>query len=496
MSGFDKLKDRLKCAPFASYIQRFSYVYIDGGLIPSSVYQLKEESSGQCLERVQRRNAPHGVTMAPCNTGEERGAASELQLWHGSSRNRQKPNGPCCSGISAYNLVQCLNAWSVGQKVETFECDIGGYNAAQFMKLATDGSEQLQFKDGEGCLAARRLPEPVEDSGKCGLHVEPVGTRTVDGMSGIPASFRLHTIASSAASTLCLTAGGQESSTLQLQDCQQGAMAQTFTARAHPSGGGLQIQNLAQSCLDAAGGDQMLFYPCDTVGDNSNQLWQILDGSLVWPDKANMGVRAGCLDPVPQLHLKAMKAAQRHPTFMTCVAKKGQRLQRHAETGDGTFLLRDADSGDCLGASAPGSGALGIVPCEPKQRWRELKEREQVQHVHSEWCLDAGDEVTPIAYPCHEPKAQRKQRFELVAGWVRTKPGWEDNGRVRFFERCLDYAPKSSPEIFVEDCSQTKAQGIRWSQVNVHDPEELTLWKRAIKPLPGAPVLGGSAEPP
>merc|ERR1719321_146070 len=118
----------MKCAPFSSYIQRFDYVYLKSGMIPEDVFQLREESSGHCLERVQRRTPPHGVTTAPCNKGQERGAATELQLWHGGNRDRSRPGGPCCSGIMAWNLVQCLNSWSVGQKVETFECDIAGYN--------------------------------------------------------------------------------------------------------------------------------------------------------------------------------------------------------------------------------------------------------------------------------------------------------------------------------------------------------------------------------
>merc|ERR1711865_1202072 len=173
----------------------------------------------------------------------------------------------------------------------------------------------------------------------------------------------------------------------------------------------------------------------------------------------------------------------------------GQRFQKQDERG-GTYLLKDADSGDCLGANAPGSGALGLVPCSEKERWTQLIDREQVQHVLSKWCLDAGDENTPIAYPCHEPKAQRKQRWEFVNGWVRTKPGWEDNGRVRFFERCLDYAPLPGPEMFIEDCQQAKSKGIRFTRIGEHDPEEQTLWKNARKLPPGALPLGGSAEPP
>merc|ERR1719197_1235839 len=46
MSNFDGLKSRLTCAPFSHYINRFSYVYLDGGLIPAEVFQIKEELTG------------------------------------------------------------------------------------------------------------------------------------------------------------------------------------------------------------------------------------------------------------------------------------------------------------------------------------------------------------------------------------------------------------------------------------------------------------------
>ena len=34
LSNFGKLKKELQCADFSSYIQRFSYLFLDGGLIP------------------------------------------------------------------------------------------------------------------------------------------------------------------------------------------------------------------------------------------------------------------------------------------------------------------------------------------------------------------------------------------------------------------------------------------------------------------------------
>ncbi|CAJ1353419.1 unnamed protein product [Effrenium voratum] len=41
MGEFEKLKKKLGCAPFTSYLDRFSYIYFDGGLIPDQVFQLR-----------------------------------------------------------------------------------------------------------------------------------------------------------------------------------------------------------------------------------------------------------------------------------------------------------------------------------------------------------------------------------------------------------------------------------------------------------------------
>merc|ERR1711972_157646 len=140
----------------------------------------------------------------------------------------------------------------------------------------------------------------------------------------------------------------------------------------------------------------------------------------------------------------------RRLNLRTCASKFGQRIHRAevATTGnDQTFLLRDADTAKCLSGGGASSAFLEhpvrFGPCSQAQRWRELKDRGQLQHVTSRLCMDAGDEVTPILYPCHEPKAQRKQRFRVLdaAGWVQLRSGWEGNGRKRYFEKCLDHSP-------------------------------------------------------
>merc|ERR1711907_425239 len=110
-----------------------------------------------------------------------------------------------------------------------------------------------------------------------------------------------------------------------------------------------------------------------------------------------------------------------------------------------------------------------MVECSDDQRWRWLQDREQVQHVASNWCLDAADEVKPILYPCHEPKAFRKQRFKVVddPGYILLHGGWEDNGRKRYFEQCLDYHPLQDVQVSVLKCETQKKRGISWARIGV-----------------------------
>merc|ERR1711920_547020 len=110
------------------------------------------------------------------------------------------------------------------------------------------------------------------------------------------------------------------------------------------------------------------------------------------------------------MHLKLFQAAGRL-TLKTCASKVGQRFQRQEVHADNSFLLRDVDSGKCLclfrNAHANGAleRSLSLCTCSPDDRWMELKQREQVQHVRSQQCLDSGDGTAPILYPCHMPKA-------------------------------------------------------------------------------------------
>eukprot|EP00913_Durusdinium_trenchii_P017524 g16465.t1 len=122
MSEFGQLKQKLGCAPFASYLDRFSYIYLDGGLLPAEVFQLREKKTGLCLHVKRNDRAPHNVVLAACAGHHEEHQSSELQLFHRGNRDQSKRGKPCCSGIMHWNFLQCLDAQRVGMQVSTFEC--------------------------------------------------------------------------------------------------------------------------------------------------------------------------------------------------------------------------------------------------------------------------------------------------------------------------------------------------------------------------------------
>jgi len=190
----------------------------------------------------------------------------------------------------------------------------------------------------------------------------------------------------------------------------------------------------------------------------------------------------------------------------TCAVKEGQRLRREAAASQsGSFTIRDLDTSgakqQCLGLLPGTSRDLGLVVCDDAhQSWRVMPDKEQLQHVASSMCVDAGANFDkPVSlYPCHPGRAQRPQRFEFVdePGWVRHKGSWGDNGRKREFQKCLDRAPAKEVGITVQPCASTQHRGVRWQKINPRVPMERAIFEREPKPAPGSVPLGGDMAPP
>lgn len=145
MSHFNKVKDRLQgCRPFAWYLRRFKAVYEDSGLLPTKIYQIREETSGLCLlfqgQAGTSGQGREGIVLAPCDKSNDR------FFWHPGNRNPKTEK--CCSGIHAWNTEQCLEGGQGGGKGITGICEVGGKNPSQHWKLHEDGS----LRRGDTCL--------------------------------------------------------------------------------------------------------------------------------------------------------------------------------------------------------------------------------------------------------------------------------------------------------------------------------------------------------
>eukprot|EP00434_Breviolum_minutum_P001616 symbB.v1.2.001426.t1/scaffold34.1/size402451/7 len=509
MSEFTQLKERLSCAPFTSYLDRFSYIYLDGGLIPDQVFQLREKKTGLCLHVKRNDRPPHNIVLAACAGHHDLHQSSELQLFHRGNRDASKRGKPCCSGIMHWNFLQCLDAQRVGMGVSTFECEIGGSSAHQNVRLSEEGQLLWNWKGAwsgaQGCFAPQ-APKVglaiVTSPDLCGAMVEAIGESTYPGDSGVPVPSAFH-LKSREVGGGCAAAGTKETSgesasnmELHFRPCDAQDTAQVFKTR--PRVGGFEIRaGDTDYCLDSGGGTQVLVYPCyDEKAHNMNQLWKIRAARLLWESSTGNPI---CVDS--KMIKEKVTPPQGEYRLVTCAPKPGQRLKREDVDSRDTFFLKDQDDGRCL--SALSGNVLGLSECTHQQRWRIKSTAQgpgppvtQIQHEASKLCIDAGGEHKPILYPCHTGRVNQPQKFAYLEdpGWIQSPLTWGDNGRRRTFELCLDRLPVPMENVAIQDCQKTRAMGVEWERLNAFVPLERRLWEESAKPPQGTPILGVEAK--
>mmetsp|Transcript_72514 Transcript_72514/g.172898 ORF Transcript_72514/g.172898 Transcript_72514/m.172898 type:complete len:761 (+) Transcript_72514:90-2372(+) len=136
MHHYAEVKKRLSgCRPFAWYIRRFKALYEDAGVVPESIFMLKEDRSGKCLlfmgSAGTSGSGREGVRLADCDENNDR------FFWHLANRNKR--NGKCCSGFRAWNTEQCLESVQKEGRAQTGICEVSGSNARQIWSLTPEG---------------------------------------------------------------------------------------------------------------------------------------------------------------------------------------------------------------------------------------------------------------------------------------------------------------------------------------------------------------------
>jgi hypothetical protein len=123
-------------------------VYESSGLLPNTVYRLRDKTNGQCLQLNWVKNGAEGtLTYADCGESD----ADPRQIWHGANRRSsvEKGNGSCCSGLRGWNSDQCVSQRDNGiSGAVTYVCSTFGEFSDQWIVL--DGGK-LQFQ-GSGAL--------------------------------------------------------------------------------------------------------------------------------------------------------------------------------------------------------------------------------------------------------------------------------------------------------------------------------------------------------
>mmetsp|Transcript_58838 Transcript_58838/g.137831 ORF Transcript_58838/g.137831 Transcript_58838/m.137831 type:complete len:627 (-) Transcript_58838:128-2008(-) len=142
VSNFEEVKQRLQCRPFAWFLWRFRDIYVDGGLLPTEVFKLREVKSGNCLTYIGPMGThPTGSGQAavmPCNAalGSMRGMHPEAQRWQ--MRNRNPKTGKCCSALGSWNTDQCVTNVNQEGMLQTHVCDVSGKQSAPWFLTAPD----------------------------------------------------------------------------------------------------------------------------------------------------------------------------------------------------------------------------------------------------------------------------------------------------------------------------------------------------------------------
>jgi len=411
------------------------------------------------------------MLLRPCNRH------SEAQRWNAAN---SFPGGGCCSGLKLWDIDICVAASQIGDDAHAENCFNFGESPNQYVKLNSGG--MLEWSKAKGCIAPSKqdLDHNVGrtsskkarflEGTECKSHIEEVGASDQK-------TFRVV----SSDGLWCLSndegqqveQGGRH---LLYLPCEEGSKQQVFKMEHHYDDEHFQIMTSDGQCIDAADGEGPVVYTCHPTEDKSlQQQFIVKPGStFVWHRRyeRDKGEGKHCVDPSVEVVNFAACAESADGT-----PKAGQGFVRHDTQGDGSFLLKERGTENCLSPlSYQGHTKLASTPCGgADQRW--TTDHGQVKNVHLDQCIDASDNIQPILYGCYKPGDNQRQSFVLhESGLIEIPRTWADNGRVRYLSKCFDIRPVDPIPLKVEDCKVAAESGTSWEELWAETPLETQLY--------------------
>jgi len=144
VQNLNVIKETLQCKPFSYFLYRFRRIYIEGGLVARTAFQLRDRTRGLCFT-----SRGHRVVATECLAD---GKNQWFQLGNMDPRTKK-----CCKGLRAYKTNDCVDSLDeLGPHMA--RCDVTGWNGNQGYKLLETGHIRKDFpgQDGVQCLCVNQ----------------------------------------------------------------------------------------------------------------------------------------------------------------------------------------------------------------------------------------------------------------------------------------------------------------------------------------------------
>ena len=460
MSSIQSVKNRLQCRDFSFFIDKFYKVYHWAGLLPLSVFHLRDSISGQCLAKT----GDDKLHLVQCSD------SSAGQLWHKSNRNGNE----CCSGYRNWNSDQCIVGGWIGATGHTSVCSVGGGSNDQFVSINKAGQLALDKKPG-ACFGGKVVERTPIGIAKCLSSEGQLFNKLFEDTSlRVPGSDEEFRLEDAKRPGLCLAALGGNGGNLgrvEIHDCDEKSALQLFGIKHFQSEKRLAAVGLGIDdplCFDVGGSGKIGLYPCYLDQQNSNQ-----NVHLVAADAATIRIEFkdnNCVT-LPQVLIQDSSLTGQPLTLTGCiidggVTKRGQVFERKNTATLNVFSLVTKD-GKCFGPDK--LNKLIVNPketCEHHLFTQDPRDaNKRLKHVPSGLCVDGNNGITPTLYTCYSEE-NSNQQFDLSQG---------NTIMLERTETCFDFEPATVSPANVIPCAVAEQQ-FKWEEYKPFVPLETKIY--------------------